>query len=180
MQGWDVFLIEPVSKYADLASKLHEARRNVRIFSHAISNDDSGICLNVAGTLTTSNNELYNEYKELDWAKANLPETNEKIMVNSMTLDSFIENNLPDTQIDILIIDVEGSERDVINGFDLKKYMPKMIIIELPDFHPDIKFGRNEARKIYQLLCDTGYIVIYKDAINTCFLLGEVWQNLDN
>ena len=39
-----------------------------------------------------------------------------------------IKNN-----IDVLCIDVEGHEIDVIKGFDIKKYKPKIVIVEFLD-----------------------------------------------
>jgi FkbM family methyltransferase len=52
-----------------------------------------------------------------------------KVRVPLRTLDSMLaESGL--TQIDFLSIDVEGLELDVLLGFDLKKWKPRLIFIE--------------------------------------------------
>ena len=54
--------------------------------------------------------------------------------IKSDTLNSIIENSkYKNTSIDFVSVDVEGHEIDVIKGFDLKKYKPKIIVIEYLD-----------------------------------------------
>ena len=54
--------------------------------------------------------------------------------VKTKTLNSIIENSkFNNLTIDFVSIDVEGHELDVIKGFDLKKYKPKVVIIEFLD-----------------------------------------------
>ena len=51
--------------------------------------------------------------------------------INSNTLDNIIENSkFKDSKIDFVSIDVEGNEINVLKGFDLKKYKPKLILLE--------------------------------------------------
>jgi FkbM family methyltransferase len=63
--------------------------------------------------------------------------------INALTLDTIInDNHLTDKQIDFLSIDVEGHELDVLKGFNIKKYNPKVIIVEFLDIkikHLEIK-----------------------------------------
>ena len=61
-----------------------------------------------------------------------------------------VENNV--TDIDYLNIDVEGYEMNVLNGFNLKKYNPKLISIEIHD----IKCPP-EKNKIYQYFLKNNY-----------------------
>lgn len=52
-----------------------------------------------------------------------------KIQVNAVTLDKLLsENNI--NSIDLLSVDVEGSELDVLRGIDLKNIKPTLILIE--------------------------------------------------
>ena len=54
--------------------------------------------------------------------------------VTTKTLNSIIEKSpFSEEEIDFLSIDVEGHELNVLNGFDLKKYAPKIIVIEYLD-----------------------------------------------
>ena len=50
------------------------------------------------------------------------------------TLDNVIENSkFSDQEIDFVSIDVEGYELNVLKGFNIKKYKPKMLTIEYID-----------------------------------------------
>ncbi len=53
----------------------------------------------------------------------------EKIKIKVVTLDSILEENNVQ-EIDFLSIDVEGTEIDVLKGFDVNRYRPKLILIE--------------------------------------------------
>ena len=54
--------------------------------------------------------------------------------VKTTTLDSVIEQSpFKKNKFDFLSIDVEGSELEVLKGFDLKKYSPNVIVIEYLD-----------------------------------------------
>jgi len=51
------------------------------------------------------------------------------VSVEAQTLDTLLEASSI-TQIDLLSLDVEGTEIDVLKGFDLQKYCPKLILLE--------------------------------------------------
>ena len=58
--------------------------------------------------------------------------------IQTTTLNSLIENSkFKDNEIDYLSVDVEGHEFNVIKAFNLEKYKPKLIILEL--INPKIK-----------------------------------------
>ena len=55
----------------------------------------------------------------------------EQKKINSDTLNNIIENSkFKNSIIDFISIDVEGNEMNVLNGFNLKKYKPKLILLE--------------------------------------------------
>ena len=55
----------------------------------------------------------------------------EKIKVNLRRLDTILETHAPDIDhIDILSVDVEGWELEVLNGLDIPKYRPRVVVIE--------------------------------------------------
>jgi len=58
----------------------------------------------------------------------------ERVTVKAATLDGILREHLPaGTPIDFVSIDVEGTELDVLRGFDLRKYRPRVIVIEAND-----------------------------------------------
>jgi len=56
--------------------------------------------------------------------------------IKTLTLNDIIENSpFKDKKINYLSIDVEGHEISVLNGFDLNKYKPELVIIEFIDIN---------------------------------------------
>lgn len=85
--------------------------------------------------------------------------------IKTQTLNEIIENSkFMNHEIDYLSIDVEGHELNVIKGLDLKKYKPKLIILELID--PKIKefyFGNIEIilnSNIYKYMIKNEYKLV--------------------
>ena len=56
--------------------------------------------------------------------------TTEDIKVSTRTLDYCIENYYKYDKIDFLDIDTEGTELDVLKGFDINRWQPKLIVVE--------------------------------------------------
>ncbi|MFH0829242.1 MAG: FkbM family methyltransferase [Candidatus Kerfeldbacteria bacterium] len=50
--------------------------------------------------------------------------------VDVRTLNDILEKHAPDQPIDFIKIDVEGREKDVLRSFDLKRWSPRVLIIE--------------------------------------------------
>ena len=89
----------------------------------------------------------------------------EKKKINSDTLNNIIENSkFKNSKIDFVSIDVEGNEMNVLNGFNLKKYKPKLILLEfiLPNkkefYEKDINEITNS--KVYNFLIKNEYKLI--------------------
>lgn len=53
-----------------------------------------------------------------------------KINVPMMTLDTILLKYPAIDKIDFISVDVEGTEVDVMKGFDVKKWMPRVIVLE--------------------------------------------------
>jgi len=132
------------------------------------------IDLHLAGTLSTANPVLFEEYKSVEWAKQSLVGSS-TIRVNCITLDEFIEENQIPIGFDVLIVDVEGFEAEVFAGFTLAKWRPKMIIVELVNTHPDLETTRKSDAQLQMAVADAGYQVAFKDMINTVFVCNENW-----
>ena len=89
----------------------------------------------------------------------------EQKKINSDTLNNIIENSkFKNSKIDFVSIDVEGNEINVLNGFNLKKYKPKLILLEfiLPNkkefYEKDINEITNS--KVYNFLIKNEYKLI--------------------
>ena len=117
--GWTGILIEP---QPDLATKLR-ANRKAKIFEVACSSPENAgreLPLHVAGPLST-----------LDRKHMAPGATPEKVItVPIRTLDSILMEAGCPAKFDFLSIDVEGHEIEVLRGFDIARWRPRLILLE--------------------------------------------------
>jgi FkbM family methyltransferase len=117
--GWTGVLIEP---QPDLAAELR-ASRSAKVFAAACSSpDNAGLALplHVAGPLSS-----------LDRRHMAPGATPERVInVPSRTLDSVLEEAGSPIAFDFLSIDVEGHEIEVLRGFDIDRWRPRLILLE--------------------------------------------------
>ena len=66
----------------------------------------SEVTLHLAGTLTTANSDIFDEYADVGWATPSL--TDQGIVVPCVTLDAFLEDVHAPEGFDVLSVDVEG------------------------------------------------------------------------
>jgi FkbM family methyltransferase len=145
--GWDCYLFEANT---DSISLLKKHRKNV--FNYAIYDKDlDNVIFNVVEangwTAGFSAIELSNEI-------ANIFKCDDKkikqITVIQKTLNTILQTELTNiNKIDILKIDIEGGELKCLQGLDLQKYSPKVILVE--NITNDIT--------IYNYLLSYGYVL---------------------
>jgi FkbM family methyltransferase len=117
--GWTGVLVEP---QPDLAAFLVTAR-NAKVFAVACTSPGSAgasLPLHVDGT-----------HSALDrgrMAPGARPAT--VVVVPTRTLDDILEEAEAPVPIDLLSIDVEGHETEVLQGFDLAGWHPRLILVE--------------------------------------------------
>ena len=79
--------------------------------------------------------------------------------------------------IDVLVIDVEGLELPILRGFDLKRYRPKVCIVEIQEHMRRFRDNARvqaDARALFARFAEAGYGVLYRDPINTVFVHADV------
>jgi FkbM family methyltransferase len=117
--GWTGILIEP---QPELAQKLREARQ-AQVFAAACSSPQNAgnvLPLHVAGPLSSL---------DLDrMAPGAQAET--VINVPVKTLDQILQEGSAPVGFDLLSLDVEGHELEVLRGFDLRRWCPRLILLE--------------------------------------------------
>jgi len=172
-RGWQGWMVEPVSELAAKCRSNHEVHEGVKVFEQAIGSiGTTELTLFVANALTTANSDLFREYASVPWAKDSL--SLEKITVPSTTLDAFLHNSAVPTDFDLLVVDVEGFETEVFSGLQVGLWRPKMMIVELADTHPDLTVTAKKDYRLSSKLQSEGYVVVYKDQINTVFVRKEI------
>lgn len=126
-RGWTCLCIEPNPNYYNLGKKI---RKHVENFACGDVNKDD-----VDFQIFTINNDnqgaissLRCDYRLIQ-SHSHLINRVDKISVNVRTLD-FILSLYHFDHIDFVSIDTEDTELDVLKGFDINRWKPKLMVIE--------------------------------------------------
>jgi FkbM family methyltransferase len=167
--GWSGILIEPVPSFAEACRTLYRGNDRIRIVEAAVGATNSTVEISVGAEFTSTNDQVMARYGNLEWSKAAVRGAT-RLTVRQLTLDEILEAaNLAGAAVDVLIVDVEGAEQAVFQGFSIDRWRPKMIIAELSHTHPDLHDICGNDATLLQEIVDSGYAVVYKDHINTVF-----------
>jgi len=107
-----------------------------------------------------------------DFQKAKVTQV---VKVTTNTLNKIIENSpYANEKFDFMSVDVEGHELDVLKGFDLDKYEPKILVVE----YLDLSISQIEIKnlnienvlnsELYKYISSRGYILsncLYSDLV---------------
>jgi FkbM family methyltransferase len=141
-RGWNGLLVEPQPRLAEELTR----QRSAKVFAVACSsrrNSGTRMRLHLAGPHSSFDERL------------NLADVRPHgvVEVPVRTLDALlIEAGA--TQIDFLSIDVEGHELDVLDGLDLARWSPRLILIE--DLLLHLRLHRYLTRNGYRWMRRTG------------------------
>lgn len=123
--GWLVVCVEPNPAYVELLKK---DRKHVLPYAAYYRNQAAELLihdckigpLGAAGYTTL--NQTY---------RGTRSRIKERVIVEAKTLNWMLSTHFPQIHdIDIVSIDVEGGEHDVLDGFDVGRYLPKIFVIE--------------------------------------------------
>lgn len=148
--NWSGVLVEPNPKFADICKNLRpnsvtyscavvssEDEDTVTLFIPLLDENEMDVHAAIGKNIDDFN---YSEYKE--------------IVVPGKTLNTILEETNID-KIDLLSIDVEGAELQVLLGFNISKYQPKLILLE--DKHLYLTKHKFLKNKGYHLVKRTGF-----------------------
>ena len=99
-----------------------------------------------------SMNTVDKKFKE--YTKKSVNKDPSILKLKQLRLNTILQNNMID-KIDYLNIDVEGHEYEVISGFNIKKYLPELVSIEIHD-----KNCPPTNNKIYKYFIKNNYKLI--------------------
>jgi len=172
---WKGLMVEPVPGLAKACHRNHRRHPGVTVVETAIGDrSQSEITLSLAGAFSTANLEQKREYGSVPWSSYEL--TGRDIVVPAQSLDHLLDTRDISPGFDVLVVDVEGFESAVFAGFTLSKWQPRIMIIELADTHPNFSATRTTDASLGLAITEEGYVVVYKDAINTVFVRKDVWR----
>lgn len=123
--GWNVISVEPNPEFLNNFNEL-----GFPLLAYAACAEDKGtttfkISPNSFSCSALEVKEGYKGY--MDWTDDNF----RTIEVQALKLDTILERHHPElAEIDILVIDTEGWELEVLAGFNMEKYNPKVVCLE--------------------------------------------------
>src|SRR5438128_95207 len=141
--GWTGVLVEP---QPDLADRLRQARK-AKVFAVACSSPENAgksMPLHLGGPLSSLNERLMDTMRRPDAT----------IVVPVRTLDQILIEAGAPAPFDFLSIDVEGHSLEVLDGIDLERWRPRLILIE--DHVLDLRLHRQLRSRGYRWIRRTG------------------------
>jgi FkbM family methyltransferase len=142
-RGWTGILVEPLPEKA----RELRARRKAQVYEVACSspdNDGKLLTFHVAGIYST----LLTQSVAVGAVRTG------QIMVQGATLDKILHEANAPTPIDYVSIDVEGHEIAVLEGFDLKHWRPRLLVVE--DLAMNVVLHRYLKGRGYSWFCRAG------------------------
>lgn len=153
--GWDCLLIEPNPQ---MCERIRELRLSP-VLQVAASNKCGTATLLVAiGSGTAHGLSSIQPEQEAGEAIRSSGYTYEKVEVETKTLDEILTARTQGRSIDFISIDVEGHELEVLEGFNVAFWRPRILVIE------DNSYGEKSA--VRQHLSKLGYEPFHRTVVN--------------
>lgn len=156
LRGWKGICIEPHPDYVNL---LKHNRPNSAVLQAAVGREDKeavDFYANYRGSMSTLDKSLEGFFRE---HYGSFFGGFKQIKVSLLTLNTILRKEKAPVPIDILSIDTEGTERDVLEGFDIEYYAPRAVIAE-------ISIRREPVEEYFQ---SHGYILCCSNPSNAIF-----------
>lgn len=161
-QGWNGINIEPIPKFFNLLAT--ERPRDINL-NLAIGNENGFATFYEVDTLPGLSTLSQETVETLQVSGFNLRATK----VTTVTLVSVCNSYVNNQEISFLKIDVEGFERQVLEGADFKTYRPIIVLVEAITPVTN-KPSWNDWE---QILIDADYVFIWFDRFNRYYLRKE-------
>ncbi len=172
--GWHGLYIEPIPLYYEKCKERHQFNTNVEVLNLAISNIEEMLTFSLGGVLSTARADVRENFEKIGWK--NFFEKSDTIQTMALPLDLVLKQNSIPKSFDLLVIDVEGFEFKVMQGFGIANWRPKMIIIELHDQNRNYRSMLSESFRISRMIQDCNYRVIFKNLSNTIYVADEIYD----
>lgn len=163
-RGWTGINIEPVRESFELLQKHRVRDTNLNV---AISN--------TCGEATFYEIEGIESWCTLSSLETRIADENVAVQrrvasrkIPVVTLNSIFEEHAAAT-IDFLKIDVEGHEKQVLEGCDFHRFRPRIVIVEATN--PNSKETSFEDWQVF--LIESGYMFAYFDGLNRYYIRNE-------
>lgn len=167
--GWNGLYIEASPDTANVCKETHKMHKNIIVESCAVSNFEGVTKYYYGGDVGAITMNKVNRAWRLD--------PNHNTTVPVYTLNTILKKYDWPKKYDLLVVDVEESEYDVLEVYNIYEWEPRVAIIETHEGeHPQSVYftdGINLlAEKVSDYFISAGYTKIYYDKINTIYAKG--------
>lgn len=166
--GWTGFYIEPVPEYFRRCELRHATNKQITVSQFAIGAERANVKINVGGPLSTTREDVRQNFERLAWAEGHF--AGEEIEAEQITLEDYLIESNVKPKFELLVLDIEGSEWQALQNFDVRLWQPQMVIIELHDQNKDYPLLQKECNNIVKYFDEKSYKVVYKDFSNTIYV----------
>jgi len=167
-KGWSGYFTEPIPESFNLCAKLYSARPDIIVDSVAIGECDGWLEMSISG-LISSGSPGFREHSKNGGFEHLI--TGKSIRVKVLTLDHFFEKHAI-CDVDLLVVDVEGMEWEVFKGFDIDRWHPAIIMVEIHRKLMDVDGVGDQYKRVEEHLLDRGYEIVFRTGVNTLFYGG--------
>jgi len=179
--GWFGINVEPVPRIYNLCCENHKYHKNVKNLNLAIGDSKGEVNILDAGTLSTIDKDILQVYTNTPQFASYVNNNNKYYTVKLDTLNNILQENRI-SNIDLLVLDVEGYEENVLKGFSVQKYNPTIIIIEISDQHPDF-INNNIMMNKYKMLRNyfktNNYSLLVNDIVDNVYIHNRIYNELN-
>lgn len=154
--GWRGIYVEPVEEYARACAHNHR-NNNVAVYNLGVAHRSGKAQVSVARSVTSMSRAHIAGVRSTRWGKRlhkGCIRTVEVVTAEQI----FAQAGIAD--FELLVVDVEGSEWPVMQGFDIKRRRPAVAIVEVQDMTP--AYGPDlvaDSRRVIDHFIDHGYRV---------------------
>ncbi|TLG71586.1 FkbM family methyltransferase [Methylocystis sp. B8] len=159
-RGWSGVNVEPNPHYFERLSARRPRDSNMRVAVGSRPGRASMTMIHGTG-MSTLNPDIASRHEHPD-------HQHEEVEVEVRTLDRIFEELGPQ-EVHFLKIDCEGAEADVINGFDLKRFRPWIVVVE-----STLPRTRDESHETWEPhILASDYQFAYFDGLNRFYVASE-------
>jgi len=163
--GWGGLYIEPIPWAFEQCRQRHRSNPRVTALNCAIGAHDGTVELWVAGQFSTASTAVLEHDIARGWLAPGAAERHE---VPQLRLDTALRQTAIQPGFDLLVVDVEGMEESVFDGFDVDYWRPGCMIVELIEDDDDDSRSQM-ARRLRKRIESHGYAEVYGDGGNAMF-----------
>ena len=174
--GWRGLYIEPLAKFAEICRWRHRDNPRVSVIECAVGAVPGRKPIHVAHSFSSFHADAIDRamavFRTLRPDEVLIPFeevfAGETSLVEVERLDALLDRHGFAPGFDVLVVDVEGDEASVFASFDLARWRPRLMIVELADIQAAAP--SNPHLGLRSRILASGYEHLHVDAVNTVFV----------